>query len=131
VHETTTLLLVTLPNIQKITYTLSNKPVLIWLLRTPSHLQYATTLPCNLSLMAYFADINVSRGSAAIYTRRGWIFNIHLTANLLESFSEKNLNQLRFDKIMVMRLWPCFLAHTVVCTESSSSSSRVHCSTKK
>jgi len=26
-------------------------------------LKYAATLPCNLSLMAYFADINVSLGS--------------------------------------------------------------------
>jgi len=50
VHETTTLLLVTLPNIhrfKKITYTLSSKPFLIWLLTTPPHLKYVATLPCN------------------------------------------------------------------------------------
>jgi len=27
--------------------TLSNKPFLIWLLTTPSHLKYVATLPCN------------------------------------------------------------------------------------
>ena len=58
-HETTTVLLVTLPNIhrlKKFTRRLSNEPFLIWLLTTPSHLKYVATLPCNLSLMACFAD---------------------------------------------------------------------------
>jgi len=40
---------------------LSNKPFFIWLLTTASHVQYAATLPCNLSLMTCFADINVSQ----------------------------------------------------------------------
>ena len=53
--------------IQKITDRLSNKPFLIWLL---------TTLPCNLSLVACFADINVSQGSVATYARCDGIFNI-------------------------------------------------------
>jgi len=56
VHETITILLVTLSNIHrfktKFTYRLSNKPFLIWLLTTPPHLKYISTLPCNLSLMA-------------------------------------------------------------------------------
>jgi len=86
-HETATLLFViTLPNIiadlKKSTHTLSNKPFLIWLLTTPPHLKYVVTLPCNLSLMACFADINVSQSSVATYARCGGIFNIHLTANL-------------------------------------------------
>ena len=38
---------------------LSNKPFLICLLTTPPHLKYVATLPCNLSLMACFADLNV------------------------------------------------------------------------
>ena len=38
--------------------------------------------------MACFADINVSRGNVPTYARCGGIFNIHLTANLLESSSE-------------------------------------------
>ena len=63
-HETITLLLVTLPNFhrfkKKFTHRLSNKPYLIWLLTTPPHVKYVATLPCNLSLMACFADINVS-----------------------------------------------------------------------
>jgi len=82
VHETTTLLLVTLPNVhrlKKITHKLCNKPFLIWLLTTPPHLKYAATLPCNLSLTVCFADINVSQGSVATYARCGKIFNIHLT----------------------------------------------------
>jgi len=61
-------LAVTLPNIhqlKKFTRRLSNKPFLIWLLTTPPHLKYAATLPCNLSLRACFADINVSQGSVA------------------------------------------------------------------
>jgi len=81
VHETTTLLLVTLPNIhrfkKKFQLTHSNKLFLIWLLATPSHLKYVATLPCNLSLMAYFADINVSRGSVATCARCGGIFNMN------------------------------------------------------
>ena len=62
------------------THRLSNKLVLIWLLTTPPHLKYVATctLPCNLSLMACFADINVSQGSVAIYARCDGIFNIHL-----------------------------------------------------
>jgi len=40
------------------------------------------TLPCNLSLMACFADINASQGSVATYARWGGIFNTHLIANL-------------------------------------------------
>ena len=66
------------------THWLSNKPFLIWLLTTPPHLKYVglATLPCTLSLMARFADINVSQGSVAARARCGGIFNIHLTANL-------------------------------------------------
>ena len=61
---------------------LSNKPVLISLLTTPPHIQYVATLPCTLSLMACFADINISRGSVATYARCGGIFNTRLTTNL-------------------------------------------------
>ena len=46
---------------------LSSKPFLIWLLTTPPHFQYVATLPCNLSSVARFADINVSQGSVATY----------------------------------------------------------------
>jgi len=37
---------------------------------------------CNLSLIACFADINVSQGSVATNASCGGIFNIRLTANL-------------------------------------------------
>jgi len=94
---TTTLLFVTLPNIhrfkKKFTRTLGNKSSLIWLLRSPPHLIYVATLPCNLSLMVCFADINVSQGSVATYARCGGMFNIHLTANLLRSFPVKKFNK--------------------------------------
>jgi len=36
----------------------------------------------NLSLMASFADINVSQGSVETYARCGGIFDTHLCANL-------------------------------------------------
>ena len=94
-HETTTLLLVTLPNIHRFktkffTHTLSNKPFLIWLLATAPDLKYVATLPCNLSLMACVADINVSQDSVATYARFGGIFNMHLTANLPRNLPVKN-----------------------------------------
>jgi len=57
----------------------------MWLLKTPPHLKYVVTLPCNLSLMACFAHINVSQGSVATnatYAKCGGIFDIHLSANL-------------------------------------------------
>ena len=117
-HETTTLLLVTLPNIhrfkKKFTHALSNKRFLIWLLTTPSHLKY-TTLHCNLSLMACFADINVSQGSVATYTRCGEVrWYPFICKFTKKSSSEKKcVNRLRFDRIMVMSRWPSFLAHRV------------------
>jgi len=60
-----------LPILKKITDRLSNKPFLIWLLTISPHLQYVATLPCNLSLLACFADVNVSQ---ATYARCGGIF---------------------------------------------------------
>ena len=45
-------------------------------------LKYVATLPCNLSLMACFADINVSQGSVATYARCDGNFDINLTGNL-------------------------------------------------
>jgi len=71
------------------THRLRNKPFLIWLLTTSLHLKYAAALPCNLSLRASFADMNVSQGSLATYARCGGIFNIYLTVNLLQNFSSK------------------------------------------
>ena len=64
---------------QKFTNRLSIKPFLIWILTTPpAELQYVATLPGNLSLMACFADVNVSRASAATYARCGGILSILL-----------------------------------------------------
>jgi len=65
------------------------------------HLKYVATLPFNLSLMACFADINVSQGSVATYARCDGMFTTHLNANLLRNLAVK-----RFDRIMVMSLWP-------------------------
>jgi len=62
--------------------------------------------------MACFADINVSQGSVATYGRCGRIFHKHLTANIPGKLPVRNfVNQLRVDRIMVMSLWPRFLAH--------------------
>jgi len=67
---------------KKITDKLSNKP----LLKASPHLKYVAALPYNLSLMACFADSNVSQGSVATYARCGGIFNIHFAANLPRNF---------------------------------------------
>jgi len=92
VHETITFLLVTLPYIHRLkkifTLRLRNKPLLIYLLTTPPHLKCVATLPCNLSLLACFADI-VSQGSVATYARCGGIFDTYLTANLLRNLPVK------------------------------------------
>ena len=64
--------------------------------------------------MACFADINVSQGSVATYARCGGIFNTHLTANLPKNIPVKIfVNRLKFYRIMVMSLWPRFLAQPV------------------
>jgi len=96
------------------THRLSKKPFLNWLLTTLPHLKYVTTLHFNLSLMACVADINVSQGSVATYARCGRIFDIHWTANLRRNLVVKDFyNRLRIDRIVVMSLWPRFLAHPV------------------
>jgi len=115
-QSTATLLFVTLPNIRgfkkKLTQTISNKPFLIWLglLTTPPHLKYVVTLPCNLSLIACFADANVSQSSVATNARCGGIFNIHFTTNFPRNRPVNSFNRLR--------LWswvcgPTFSVHPV------------------
>ena len=121
-RETTTLLLVTLPNIhrfKKYTQRLSNKPFLIGLLTTLPHLQCVATLPFSLSLMACFADINVSQSSVATYARCVGIFNIHFTTHLPRHLPVIFLNRLKFDRIGHEygheSVAPLFLAHRVHC----------------
>ena len=93
VHETTTFVLVTLPNIHRFkkifTHRLSNKFFLIYLLTSSPYLKYVATLTCNFSLMACFADIIVSQGSVATCAKCGGMFNIPLTANLLRNLQVK------------------------------------------
>ena len=72
-------------------YKRQDRYVLIWLLTTPSDLKYIATLPCNLSLMACFADINVLLGSVATYAMRGGSFNIHLTTKFTKKFSSESV----------------------------------------
>jgi len=69
------------------------KPFLIWLLTTQPHIKYVATLPCNLPLIACFADINVSHGSVATYARCDGMFNIHLTANSLRNLPVKKIGK--------------------------------------
>jgi len=61
------------------------------------------TLPCNLSLMACFADITVLQGSVATYARcvHG-SFNIHLTTNLPRSYPVKKVFKVGSD---LTELW--------------------------
>jgi len=66
-----------------------NKSFLIWLLTTQPHLKYVATLPCNVSLMACFAGVNVSQGSVVTYARCSGIFDIHFTANLPKNLPVK------------------------------------------
>jgi len=115
VHETITFLLVTLPNIHQFkkfsTHSrLSSKPFLIWLLTTPPHLKCVATLPCSLSLMAYFAGINVSQGNVATHARCRGIFNTCLTANLPGNLLVNFFNRLRFNRIVAKSLWPSFFS---------------------
>ena len=48
-------------------------------------MKYVATLPCNLSLMACFADINVSQGSVATYARNGKFTKESSTEKFLKS----------------------------------------------
>jgi len=99
------------------THRLSNKPFLIWLLTTPQHVKYVATLPCNLSLMACFADINVSHGSVATYARCGGMFSIHLTAILLWNLAVKKFGKIwqNYGYVSVAPFFgsPCTVFHSV------------------
>ena len=70
-------------------------------IKTPLHIKYVATLPCNLSLMACFVDINLSQGGVATYAKFDGIFNMHLTANLPRNLAVKVffVNLLIFDRI--------------------------------
>jgi len=72
------------------------------ILKITPHLAYVATLPCETLILA----------------RCGGIFNIDLPTNLPRNFPENFLkNRFRFDRIMVMSLWPqffgppCMLSH--------------------
>ena len=74
-----------------------------------------TTLPFNLLLMDCFADINVSQGSV-VYNicKVQWDFKYPFNCKFQkESSNGRKLNRLRFDRIVIMSLWPRFLAHPV------------------
>jgi len=71
-HETITFLLVTFPNIYRLKNSLTDSAINLSNL-TPPHFKYVATLPCNLSLMACFVDINVSQGIVATYAKCGEI----------------------------------------------------------
>jgi len=113
VHETTTLLLVTLCQIftdfKKSTDRLSNRPILIWLLTTQSHLKCVATLLCNSSLIACFLTL--------IFHKVVWqhlldvvrFLIICFAANLLENQPvEEYENRLRFDRDNTMSISPVY-----------------------
>ena len=99
------------------THILSNRLFLIWLLTTTPNLKYLATLPCNLSLMACFADINVSHGSVATYARCGGMFSIHLTAILLWNLAVKKFGKIwqNYGYVSVAPFFgsPCTVFHSV------------------
>ena len=68
-----------------------------------------------LAVLVEHRLVTDGQGSVATYyTRCGGIFNIHLTANLLRNLpAKKIINRLRFDKIVIMSLWPRFLTYPV------------------
>jgi len=65
-------------------------------------------LPCNPSLMACFADINVSQGSVATYARCDGIFNIHLNINLSRNLPVKKLKSVKIWQNYGHESWPHF-----------------------
>jgi len=72
------------------------------------HLKYVATLPCNLSLIAYsltlmFHKVEWQHLQAIV----GFLNNL-FTANLLENLPVKIENRLRFNRSVVMSLWPRF-----------------------
>jgi len=65
--------------------------------------------------MAGFPDNNASQGSVATNARCSEIFNIHLTKKIPRNLPMKKtfyLKWLRFDRILVMSLWPQFFGPT-------------------
>ena len=49
----------------------------------------------------------------------GAMSNIHLTANLTRNLPVKKINRIRFDRIMVVSLWPCFFGPSCMCVKRS------------
>ena len=85
---------------------------------TPPHLKYAATLPCNLSLMACFADVNVSQGSVATYAKCGGIFWYPFNCKFTwECFSKKFCKSVKiWQNYGHESVVPFFGPHCVVCT---------------
>jgi len=95
VHETTTFLLVTLPNNHRFKKnSLTDSAVnylLIRLLATPPYLKYTTL---QFIVNPLFSDINISQGSVqATYGRYGGIFNNQFTANLARNLPVKKVRK--------------------------------------
>jgi len=60
------------------------------------------------------SDINDSQGSVATYARSDGMYNDHFTVNLPTDLSMKKIvNRSKVDRIMVVSLWPHFLAYPV------------------
>jgi len=77
--------------------------------------------------MTCFADTNVSLGCVATYARCGGIFNINLTANLPRNLPLKKIGKsLRFDRIMVMTLWPRFFGPPCIAARAVVTKSALH-----
>jgi len=104
-------------SITKNTYIFSNKSFLIWLLTTQQYIKYVATLPRNLSLIACFLTLMFYK---VTWQHMQGVVRFLITS-LLQIYSEifpwvNFMNRFRFDRIMVMSLWPHILAHPVLST---------------
>ena len=74
-------------------------------------------LPCNLSLIACFADINVYK---AVWQHMQGVVGLLVTSLLQILPVKKIVNRLRFDKIMVISVCPHFFAPPCIYTKKSA-----------
>ena len=88
------------------------KTFLNFVIDNPPHLKYATTVPCNLSLITAlvgdcrsFSVIIVLQGSVATHKRCSGIFSKYFAATLLDNLSVKNFkNRLIINRVTAMSL---------------------------
>jgi len=130
VHETPTILLVTLPSIhrfkKKFTKRHSDKLFFICLLTTPPHLKYVATLPCSLSLITCFLTLMFHN---VVWQHMQGVLGFLITT-VLQIYKEifqwiKSENRLRFNRIIATSLWPHFFGPPVMYVGSLRDATRI------